>query len=181
MSRPLDFLNKFPHPSEKTLLLIAITAVATLLVSATTSLLLKRYHNLDFPSIGTIQAIGIKAYWDADLQEEVKEIDWGTIYSGSLESISLYVQSMSNVNITLELVTANWTFLDSENMTVSGPSNSTSYMNLTWDYSNRLVGPDEIVQVTLTLLADDSLDFIQFMVSNDVTKFTFDIIIRPSV
>lgn len=180
MSWLFNILSKIPRPSKKTLLLIAITAAATLAVSTTVSFLFKRYSNLNLPSIGTIEATGIRVYSDADLQEEVEEIDWGTIYSGSSNSISLYMHNFSNANLTLELITANWTFLNSENIAISEPSNITSHINLTWNYSNTPLSPYETIQVTLTLSVDDSLDLIKFIVSNDVTHFTFNTVIHPS-
>jgi hypothetical protein len=170
-------LTKLPHPSKKSVLLIIAVAAITVVISTTISIWLSRFDNLHIPSIGTVHTIGVKVYWDASLENETKEIQWGTIYPGSSSNVTLYVQSISNIETIFELRTANWTFLNSTNMNVSGPSESTPYMNLAWNYNNATVGPRDTVPVTLTLSADDSPAFVGFLIDKDVKYFSFDIMI----
>jgi hypothetical protein len=64
MRESIDFFSNTICRSWKTALLIVMVAVATIAVSALVSSWLSRYHNLHFPSIGTIYTIGVEAYWD---------------------------------------------------------------------------------------------------------------------
>jgi hypothetical protein len=174
-----SFASRLCH-SKKTVLLILTVAAITLIISTVISIWLTRYDNLRVPSLGTIHAVGVKAYWDTSLENETKEIQWGTIYPGSSNNVTIYLQSTSNIQAILELRTANWTFLNSTDMIVSGPSDSTQYINLTWNYNNATVSSGETVQVTLTLSADNSSNFISFLIDKDVRYFSFDMIILAS-
>lgn len=176
----LDSLVSFLRRSKKTIFLILFVATATMLATTAISIWLSKFHNLNFPSIGTLYTIGVRAYRDANLENETTEINWDTIYVGTSKNVTLYVQSVSNVKTTLKLSTANWTFLNSVNAIVSGPNDTIPYIHLTWDYDDLPVNPQETIQVTLTLTTDDSLAFIQFLINNNINQFSFDIKIRAN-
>jgi hypothetical protein len=53
-------------------------------------------------------------------------------------------------------------------------------MNLTWDYNNTTVNPKQTVPVKLTLSIDNSDNFIWFLINNNVTEFSFDIMISAN-
>ena len=179
MEKAFDSLTKFLRSSKRTILLITITTVVTLIISSIIAIWFSKVTHLSVPSLGTIKTLGVEVYWDKNLENETKEVYWGTIYPGdSIDVGPLYVRSISNLETTLDLDTVNWTFLDSDNNTVVGPMNS--YMNLTWDYDGDVVQPNGTVQVTLTLSASSSSDFIRYLVANDVTNFSFDIFISTS-
>lgn len=180
MKDAFNFFVKFPRPSNRTILLIIITAMITIAISAIASIWSNRTINLHVPSLGTIKTIGVEAYWDKNLENKTETINWGTLWLGSSKNFTLYLRSVSNIETTLELSTANWTFRDSNNRIVAEPSDSSPYMNLTWDYNETIVRPGETVQVTLTLSVDRSSDFIEFLVTNDVKEFSFDILIRTA-
>lgn len=166
MKQPSDSVTRFSRPSKKTVLLVVATVAATILLSTIFSLWLSRSSNLKVPSIGTIRTFGVKAFWDSSLKNETTEIQWGTIYSGSSSNVSIYLQSISNLEAALQLNTSNWE-----------PFNMSRYMNLTWNYNQTTLGPDEVIQVTLTLTTSSSPDFIQYLITNDVREFSFDILI----
>jgi len=166
--------------SKRTILLIIITAVITLTISAVISIWLSRIINLQVPSLGTIKTIGVETYWDENLENKTETINWGTIWPGTSKNATLYIRSISNIETTLELKTANWTFRDSNNKIVTGPSDSSPYVNLTWNYNETMVQLGETLQVTLTLSVDHSSDFIEFLIKNDAKEFSFDIIIMTS-
>lgn len=175
-----DSLTKFLRSSMKTVLLILVVVVITIIISAAVSILLQRTTDLYVPSLGTIKTLGVEAYWDRNLENKTEKIDWETIWPGTSKNVTIYIRSISNIETTLELRTANWTFRNSNSGIVAGPSDSSPYMNLTWNYNETIVRLGETVQVTLTLSVDHSSDFIEFLISNDVKGFTFDIIIRTS-
>ncbi len=164
-------------PSKRMILLIMITVISTLIISSIISIWLSNVGNLNIPSAGRIITVGVEAYWDSDLQNRTERFDWGTIWPGTSNNVTLYLRSTSNIETTLKLETTNWTFNNSENNIVAGPSNSTPYMNLTWNYKDTTVRPGETIQVTLTLSVDYSTDFIEFLIGNDVKEFGVDIII----
>lgn len=172
--------KKFLLSSKRAVLLITFTAVIILIVGSTISIWLNKVTNLSVPSLGTIKTLEVEAYWDRDTKNRAETIDWGTIWSGTSNSVILYIRSISNIETTLELRTANWTLRDANNGIVAGPSDSSPYMNLTWNYTGTLVRPGETVPVTLTLSVDDSFDFIEFLIANEVKAFTLDIHILTS-
>jgi hypothetical protein len=186
MKSHLQSLSKFLRPSRKTMLLIVVFALATLLLSTAISLWLYKpiaetfyqTFNRQLPSSVNIKTIGLKVYWDSNLTNESTMVTWPLALPGESYNTTLYFQSASNVNTYLELETTNWVFLNSNGAIVSGPSNNnTNFINLTWDYSNTVLSPKQIVPVTLTLSIDNSANMLEFLIDNQVTQFNFDMII----
>jgi hypothetical protein len=166
------------HPRKKAVILVAVVIVVTLLISSLVAMWLSNISDVRFPTIGTIRTFGLEAYWDAALTSEVKEIPWGQLYPGSAPNITLYLHSISNTPIGLQMTTSNWTFLDSMNDIVYGPASLTHYMSLTWDYTGLALIPDQVIQVMFTLHVEDTLEFIEYVIENDVQQFSFDINVR---
>jgi len=165
-------LNKkitFLHSSKRTILLIVITALITIAISTTVSVLLERTFNLQVPSLGTIKTLGLEAYRDRGLENKIETIDWGTIWRGSSEIFTFYLRSVSNAEAILFLNTTNW-----------NPANISEYLILSWNYDGTTVKPGEIIQVILTLSASSSHSFILYLITNDVKEFSFDIIIKAA-
>jgi len=142
--------------------------------------MVKQNHQSSRPKPRHHKNLGVEAYWDKNLENKTETIDWSTIWLGTSKNVTLYIRSISNIETTLKLKTANWTFRDSNNKIVAEPSNSSPYINLTWNYNETTVRPDETVQVTLSLCVDHSTDFSEFLIANDVKEFSFDIIISTS-
>ena len=180
MKDTFNSLIEYLRSSKRTILLITITVAITLIISSMVSICLGKVTYLSVPSLGTIKTLGVEAYWDSDLKNKTETIDWDTIWPGTYKNVTLYIRSLSNIETTLELRTANWTFLDSNNSIVAGSSDSSPYMNLTWNYNETTVRPSETVQVTLTLSVDYSSDFVEFLIAKDVKEFSLDIIISTS-
>jgi len=171
-------LTAYLRRSKNTILLVLVVALITIILSSVISAWLSRLDNLRLPSLGTIYTLGVKAYWNEDLTSGIDHIEWGAVYPGILNNATLYLQSISNIETTLHLDTANWTFLDLDNEVAAEPAGN--YMNLTWNYYGATIQPNETIQLTLTLFASSSLDFISYLVDNEVTSFSFDIIISTS-
>jgi len=178
MRESINFLSNTIRRSWKTALLIAIVAVATIAVSASVSMWLSRYHNLRFPSIGTIYTIDVEAYWDQDLTNRTTQIEWGTIYPDTKTNITIYLHSISNIPTTLTIKTENWTYANLAGANITEPPNRQSYMNLTWNYNNQTLNPDETMQTTLTVTVTDDPTFLEYLIQNNITTFNFDITIR---
>lgn len=172
------------RPSKKTVLLILTVASITLLVSTIISTWLTRTGYLDIPSLGTIKTLGVEAYWDANLTDKIDEdenIDWGTLWIGSSNNVTIYLQSISNIPTTLNPpIIANLTFNSTNQTVILPPQNISKHMNLTWDYDASVVNPRDSIQVTLTLRAEHSLDFINYLNAKDINSFNLDILIQTT-
>ena len=176
----LHAASDFLRLHKKTILLIVIVAATTLIVSAAISIMLDDRGSISLPSIGYVHTVGVKAYWDQALENQTTAIDWGTVYTGASYNETLYLQSTSNVETTLSLTTSNWTFTNTNGTIVSGPSDSTPYINLTWDYNNQPLESNTTIQTTLTLTTDNSQDFITFLINNSIKQFAMDITIQAN-
>jgi len=143
---------------------------------------LSSYHNLRFPSLGTIRVIGVEAYGGnlTIVQDGKRYIDWGTIYPGSLINRSFYVKSKSNMPVTLKLSISNINFKNSKGENVSETLSLKDPLSLTWNYNNTLLKPNEEIYVTLTLKASSEIIFIDYLVANNVTDFIFDMVITAT-
>jgi len=169
MKEAFDSFIKFLRPSKRTILLITITAVITLIIGSMISIWLSKVTNLKVPSLGTIKTLGVEAYWDINCENKTVEVQWGEIWVGSSQNVTFYVRSISNLEATLNLNATNW-----------DPANLSDYMNLSWNYTGTTVHPGDIIQITLTLSAPYSSDFILYLITNDVKEYNFDIIISTS-
>ena len=175
-SNLLNSIIGFLRRSKKTILVIVITVALTLLVSAFVSVLLDGNSGIQLPSTGNIHTLGVKVFWDPGLQNQTTQIPWGTVYAGSSYNVTLYFHSTSNVPTFLEKITTDWVFMDSSDTNVVGPTNTTPYMNLDWNYDNRTLDVYQTIQVTLTLTTENS-DFREFLISNRITRFSMDVTI----
>lgn len=171
MRNPFEFLKKFPCPSKKTLLFMMAVVAAALLLSALISIWLDEVYNLHVPSVGTIYTIGVEAYGgDLELDEHGNQlINWSRIYPGISTNRSFYLRSKGNVDARLHLNTTNW-----------DPIEISAYMNLTWDYNNTPISPGETIYVTLTLRTASDITFINYLITNNVEEFSFDITITAT-
>lgn len=168
----------------KVLLIIAVV-VLILLHSTLISIWLTRVDNLHLPSLGTIRTQGLEAYWDTDLEKKTEHIDWGTLWLGSSTNATIYVRSICNMPTTLRLTRENLTFYNANEEAVK-PTwsyqqrtiNVSEYVNLTWNYNGSLVDPGESIQVILTLSAGYSIDFVTYLIENEIKRFSTEIHIR---
>jgi hypothetical protein len=172
----VQFIKRF----RRTLLLIIVVSLATLILSAANSIWLSNFHNLHLPSLGTIQVIGVEAS-DGDIttQDGKQFINWGTVYPGSLTNRSFYIKSVSNKPITLQLIISSLTFQNSEGYNVTEALSVENPLRLTWNYSDLTLNPKEQIFVVLTLEISSDPEFIDFIIDNDVKQFYFDINIKP--
>ena len=179
MKNLINSFIEFLRHSKKTVLLILVVAAITIILSTTISMLLSRIHNYHIPSLGTIRTTGVKAYGgNITLKEGKQCIDWGTIYTGALTNRSFHVKSQSNIETTLNLTAANWTFRDFEGNNVTGslPTECADVPPpVTCNCTGALLSPGEEIYVTLTLWASDDIRFINYLIDERVTEFSFDI------
>jgi len=179
MKHKFSSVTEFVRSSRKTILLIIIVTITTIILHTLISILLYRVNHQYISTLGNLRTYGVEAYGgNITLVEGKQIIDWGTIYPGSSINRSFNIQSKSNVEATLLIETANWTFLDSNENNVTG--SFTSNMTLTCNKNGSTISPDEKIPVTLTLSAESSPEFINAIIQNDLQKFSFDIILYAS-
>jgi hypothetical protein len=109
-------------------------------------------------TVGSLKTIGIGAYWDENLIDKVKWIDWGKIEPGAQNNVVIYFHNEGNSAVTLSQSTSNWS-----------PSVASNYLTLSWNYNGQKIEEDEKLQVTLTLSVSANIA--------GVTDFDFDIIV----
>jgi hypothetical protein len=159
-------------------MLIAVVAGITLIVSGLVAIMLDGNSPLRLPSVGYIHTVGVKAYWDTTLQNETRQINWGTVYPGSTNQVSFYLQSASNVPTTLQMTVANWTYKDANDTIILGPADTSPYVNLTWNCENETLASNQTITATLTLTIDISQEFLTYLVNNSMQQFSMDITIQ---
>jgi len=146
-----------------------LVAIASVAVTTTIAILLSKTSNLTVPSLGTVKTIGVEVYWDQNRENKTGTIDWDEVWLGSSKNVTLYIQSVSNYKITINLNVTDW-----------NPANISEYMTLSWDYNGTLFNPGETIQVTLTLSIPSSQSFVRYLIDEKVQNFSFDIHIVAS-
>jgi hypothetical protein len=117
--------------------------------------------NKQYPSYGQIYVTGIRIY-GGDLQGN--SIDWGILFLGSQKNVSFYVQSTSNIPITLALNTTEWM-----------PTELGSYLRLSWNYTGEPIAPIQKISMTLSLTLPLSDELENYLINNSVSSFSFNI------
>ena len=159
----------FIKSSRKTLLLMLIVIVASVATTTIISISLNNYHNFSFPSLGNIKTIGVEAYWDSNCENRTTLLNWGTLWIGSSYNTTLFIKSVSNYDVTLNLNVTDWE-----------PDKISDHLMLSWDYDGKIIQPGEIVKVVLTSSIDYSGRSISYLISNRITDFNFEIHILAS-
>jgi len=130
------------------------------------------------PSLATIKTIEVETYWDPNGENRRENLSWNEIQIQRLGwneilvipvNTTLYVKSVSNFRVTLNMFLTDW-----------DPVEISDYLTISWDYNGTILSPGEIIPVTLTLSASPSVDFINYLVENEVTRFDVSIHIVAS-
>ena len=160
----------FLKASYKTLVLVAIVAVASVAVTTLVSILLSQSDDeIYLPSLGTIKTIEVETYWDSDGENRRENLTWNEIWIQKLGSdeaetaqvnTTVYVKSVSNFRVTLNMFLTDW-----------DPAEISDYLTISWDYNGTILNPGEIIPVNMTLSAPSSDDFINYLVDNEISRF----------
>ena len=174
-------IMRFLYNSRKIVLLIAVVVLVTLLLNFLIASLVNNDANEGndemndgtIATTGTIYVRGLELY-GGDIKSESGKvyIDWGEFTLGTSKKASFYVRSNSNVDVKLGLNVSNWT-----------PAGIEDYIHIFWDYNGTLLssGPDQVpLCVTFNLDVSSSGDFIDFIVTNEITSFGFDMTMYAS-
>ena len=99
-----------------------------------------------------------------DLQDNT--IQWGKLYLGFSANASFYLQSTGNLPVVLSFEASEWS-----------PSGIGSYLSVSWDYNGSQLEPNQTILLTITLTSPLSEDFANYLISNNVTTFSFSLYI----
>ena len=102
--------------------------------------------------------VTVEVYYDSACTTVVSSIDWGVIEAGGSANTTVYVKNLGNIPVTLTLSTQNWS-----------PPEAARYIEVGWDYDGRVLAPNEVLPVTLTLTVSAN--------ATNITDFSFEIVI----
>jgi len=88
-------------------------------------------------------------------------VTWGTLQPGESQNLICYIKNEGSSPTTLSLETSSWS-----------PTEAQTYLDLSWNYNGYPIGPDEVVQIMLTLSVDSNIE--------GISTFSFDITIVAS-
>jgi hypothetical protein len=128
------------------ILIMAAGTYAVLLVSRT------------IPTTGRIATIGVEVYSDSDATQVVTSIDWGDLTAGSSTVFPCYIKNTGNVVETLSMSTSGWT-----------PATASDAITITWDRTDAVLNPDEVISATFTITVDETIDTSITTFSNTIT------------
>lgn len=155
----------FLKRSYKTLLLIVIVIIVSV---GSTTLIFTLISNSDngifLPSLGSIKTVDVEVYWDSNCENKTELISWDVLEPGNTINTTVYVKSISNVIVTLNINLTDWS-----------PLELSDYINFSWDYYGQKLSPKEVIPVTIMLSASSSDDFVYYLVENEIKNFVVDI------
>jgi len=160
----------FLKSSYKTVILIAIVAIISVVSTTLVSVLLSESESeVYLPSLATIKTIDVEIYWDPNGENKretlswdeikIEKLEWDEIKTGPVNT-TVYVKSVSNFRVTLNMFLTDW-----------NPVEISDYITISWDYNGTLIKPGEIIPVTMTLSASSSDAFINYLVENEIKRF----------
>jgi len=105
--------------------------------------------------------IEIDVYGNQACTQSISSVSWGSIEAGSSIDRVIYVKNSGDYRVFLELSTDNWV-----------PSGAVNDIHLSWDSDGIYLDPSAVLEATLTLKIDSSID--------GIDSFSFDIILIGS-
>lgn len=163
--------RRIPLPSAKTVLTIIVLVAYTVTLTTLLASVLRTNHNLLMPGLGNIIVLGYEV--------DNNTVNWGTIYVGTSTDRSFNLTSKSNTVTTPELSYGNWTFRNAQNQ--PAPSPPADNIKINWNLNNDTrLDPNQKIDVTLTLTVEFNQTFVDYLISNNIKTFSFDIVIHPS-
>ena len=149
---------------------MVIVAVISVAGSALVAILLSDSGSeIYLPSVGTIKTIGVETYWDQNGENKIEALTWDELKIEKDElneitmepiSTTVYVKSVSNFRVTMNIFLTDWS-----------PAEISDYLTVSWDYEGEEMDPGDIIPVTLTLSAQSSDAFIDYILENNIQRF----------
>jgi len=99
-----------------------------------------------FVKADSVIGIGVGIYWDRDCTNSTRSLNWGFINPNSNNSLTIFIRNERSSPLSLWLSTSNW-----------APSNASSYMTLSWNYSGQILKTNEVIPIQLTLTVSSTV------------------------
>lgn len=129
----------FNMETQKLNAMVMLAAFLTIIVmTALASTLTNSQKVQNFGNVKTTVNLGI--YSDQGCTIPLMNITWGEVIPGQNYLRTIYIKNLGNVKVTLSMRTGNWT-----------PSQTSSYLTLTWDRENTPLDAGLSIRATLTL------------------------------
>ena len=125
----------------------------TFLVISTTGLL---FSDQRVPLSGTIQTINVGVYIDNNCTQNCTAIEVGVLSPGEVTTQTVFVKNTGTNAVSLSLSVDSW-----------DPVEASSWLVLSWNRGDYVLGVGEVVQATLTLSMDSGI--------MGVSNFGFDV------
>jgi hypothetical protein len=135
--------------------------VTVALVAVVGFALAAQYFQVKIPTIGNIVTLNVGVFSDPACTIQIVMIDWGTLAPGESKTVTCYIKSLSNVDSSFSMSTANW-----------NSTQASLYLSVSWNREGYLAKPNEVVPASFTLHVDSAVQ--------NVTGFSFDVIISAT-
>jgi hypothetical protein len=132
--------------------MLALVLMASVVVTAQSLL----QQQQTFRNYAKVKAVGVGVYWLNGT--EVTEIDWGLLAPGENKSVVVQMINEGTVTIKLMMNTSNW-----------DPPEAESYIDVSWEYYDTPLYPDDVFVTNMTLSVSPAIQGIK--------AFSFDITI----
>jgi len=94
----------------------------------------------------------VVVYSDAELTQEIENVEWQMIAPGEVKTRTVYILSRSNIDINLSMTTKHWL-----------PLVSADFISLSWDKEGQVLSPKQSIEAVLTLtVSPDIQDIAEF-------------------
>ena len=97
-----------------------------------------------------VESVGIgksiEVYWDPQCSSVVGSIEWGTLYAGESNNVTVYVRNEGESATVLSLGVSDWS-----------PIEATNYLSIDWNYSGFIVESGDVAAINLFLTVDPTV------------------------
>jgi archaellum component FlaG (FlaF/FlaG flagellin family) len=109
-------------------------------------------------SSGRISALNVGVYKESACTQTATSIDWGNLTTGQTANVTLYIKNTGAAKETLGLSVNSWS-----------PTNSGQYITVTWNQSNTVLAPNQVVAASFTVNVSASISSSITTFSNKIT------------
>jgi hypothetical protein len=117
--------------------------------------------NIPIVQANYVSGKGVGIYWDQDCTNMVLSLDWGLIEPGLNSTVIVYVRNEDDSAVSLLMATSNW-----------APSFALDYLTLTWTYTGKILGSNDVIPIELNLNVSPTV--------SGITDFSFHIAITTT-
>ncbi len=139
---------------QKTAIGVSVAVVVILLTATVIALI----NSVNVSNTGSIKAINVSIYENSACTIPLTSLAWGALDPGSSTIKTMYVKNQGTSPMTLGMTTTSW-----------NPTNTASYITVTWNQNGTSVNAGNYVQANVTLTVSSSI--------TGISSFAFTIVI----